>query len=237
MIYYELIDNFIVCKCKVGLHMGHGGRPSSIRDTPKQIIFDEIILSGNQGVAKKDLLQRVHPVNQSTVYRDTKILEENGLIKIVRKGQRTKYVAISNPRRNLALGAYLLGQNFVRDYSLLGNNGIVLCDHAQTDPRYIDFSSYRQFFEPKFPGDSALEKTMFEFSNQIGAFITYIFIQAMSTDNINRLSFWTINRVQSEGKLKKWLERKDRADLRQKNGSRTRYVPTWFSCCGDLIIC
>jgi DNA-binding transcriptional ArsR family regulator len=189
--------------------MRHVGRPPSSWDTPEQIIFDEIILSGNQGISKKDLLQRIHPVNQSTVYRDTKSLEEDGLIKIVRKGQRTRYFAISSPRKNLALGAYLLGRNFVGDYSLLGNSGIVLCDHAQTDPQYIDFSSYRQFFEPKFPRDSALEKIMFEFSNQIGAFITYIFIQAMSGDNIKMLQLLDEQQGSKRREAKK-IARKER---------------------------
>lgn len=183
--------------------MRHVGRPPSSWDTPEQIIFNEIILSGNQGISKKDLLQRIYPVNQSTVYRDTKNLEEDGSIKIVRKGQRTKYFATSSPRKNLALGAYLLGRNFVGDYSLLGNSGIVLCDHAQTHPQYIDFSSYRQFFEPKFPRDSALEKILFEYSNQIGAFITYIFIQAMSTDNINRLQLLDMHQGSKRKVVKK----------------------------------
>ena len=140
MIYYELIHNFIVCKCKVGLHMQ--GRPSYFQKTPEDIIFDEVILSGEKGISKKDLLEKIYPVHQSTVYRDTKKLEEKGLIKIMKKAQRSRYVAVSSSRRNVILGAYLIGRNFVGNSSLLGNNGIVLCDHAQTYPQDIDFSSY-----------------------------------------------------------------------------------------------
>ena len=53
--------------------------------------------------------------------------------------------------------------------------------------RILTFHRTRKFFEPKFPSNSTLEKTLFEFSNQIGAFITYIFIQAISSNNINKL--------------------------------------------------
>jgi hypothetical protein len=46
----------------------------------------------------------------------------------------------------------------------------------------MDFTIYRQYFEPKFTKRDKLEHTLFEFSNRIAAFITYVLIQAMNSD-------------------------------------------------------
>jgi hypothetical protein len=163
------------------------GRPSSLIESAEQIILNTIVLAGKEGIAKKDLLQKVFPLDQSTVYRISKKLKEQGLIKIIRYGQRTRYFAVNSSRRNVGLGAYLLGNRFVGNYSLLGKEGLVLSDHVQEYPKFIDFATYRQFFEPKFNTNSSLEKTVFEYSNQVGAFVTYLFIHAMNAENINAL--------------------------------------------------
>jgi hypothetical protein len=49
----------------------------------------------------------------------------------------------------------------------------------------IDFSTYRQLYEPKFTEQHKLEHTLFEFSNRIGAFITFVLIQSMNPDNFS----------------------------------------------------
>src|SRR5436309_2072268 len=86
----------------------------------EQIILNTLVLAGKEGIAKKDLLQKVFPLDQSNVYRISKKLKEQGLIKIIRYGQRTRYFAVNSSRRNVGLGAYLLGNGFVGNYSLLG---------------------------------------------------------------------------------------------------------------------
>ena len=163
------------------------GRRSYLIESAEEIILNTIILAGKEGISKKDLLQIVYSLDQSTVYRNTEKLEKKSLIKIIRKGQRTKYIALNNSRRNVGLGAYLLGKRFVGDYSLLGKEGLVLSKYVQEYPTSIDFTTYTRFIEPKFNTNAALEKTIFEYSNQVGAFITYLFIHAMNAENINAL--------------------------------------------------
>jgi hypothetical protein len=160
-----------------------------ILENTMEIIFDAIVLAGQEGISKKDLLDKVKPIDQSTVYRSTKKLESELSIRIIKNGQRTSYVALDTSRRNIVLGSYLLGRRFATSHSFLGKERLILSDHIQHYPYHVDFSSYRHFFEPKFTEESRLERTIFEFSNQLGAFMTYLFIQVMNKNTIQKLLF------------------------------------------------
>jgi Fe2+ or Zn2+ uptake regulation protein len=46
---------------------------------------------GNKPISKKNLLLKIEGIDQSTVYRVTKKLQEKGKIKIITEGQRTSY--------------------------------------------------------------------------------------------------------------------------------------------------
>ena len=52
----------------------------------------------------------------------------------------------------------------------------------------IDFINYKKhlFFTSNFVEKDNLEKMLFEFSNRIGSFITYLMIYAMNSDNYNK---------------------------------------------------
>jgi hypothetical protein len=50
--------------------------------------------------------------------------------------------------------------------------------------RFVNFSSTSKYFELKF--DNPLEERLFEFSNRLGAFLTYTIIQALNPDNFSR---------------------------------------------------
>jgi hypothetical protein len=52
---------------------------------------------------------------------------------------------------------------------------------------YIDYTTYSKYFQPKFSKESKLEEALFEFSNQIGAYITYLFI--LLSDPKNEIIF------------------------------------------------
>ena len=46
-----------------------------------------------------------------------------------------------------------------------------------------DFTLYKRYYEPTFGLNDKLEKNIFEFSNMIGAFVTYSIIQSINGDN------------------------------------------------------
>jgi hypothetical protein len=46
-----------------------------------------------------------------------------------------------------------------------------------------DFTAYRSLYEPKFTERDSLEQLLFEFSNRIGAFATYLLVYCMNPDN------------------------------------------------------
>jgi hypothetical protein len=65
----------------------------------------------------------------------------------------------------------------------MGEKGIVLANNYQEYPKFIDYTTYLNYFEPKFTAESKLEEIIFEFSNQVGGYITYLYLQLMNPDN------------------------------------------------------
>lgn len=171
-------------------------------------VLVEIIESGKEGIYQKDILEKIPGIHRSTVNRVADRLEKDKQIKIIRRGRTTKYIARSDPQTNVAIAAHILGRDFL-SFSLLGKDGMVLSDWKQEYPYYIDFAKYRQFFEPKFTVNSRLEETLFELSNQVGAFIIYSFIQAMNEDNINRLLLLQQKKNKSKNEAKAIIEREN----------------------------
>jgi hypothetical protein len=148
-------------------------------------IFGEIIAAGRKGIYQKELLVKLpEEIDRTTVFRNANKLKKERLIKIIRKGKTTRYVLAGNAFIDKGISAYLLNMKFVSH--LLGKDKIILSDKVRTYPSFIDYTTYRRYFEPKFTQKRQLEKTIFEFSNQLGAFITYIFIHAMNPDKIKR---------------------------------------------------
>jgi predicted transcriptional regulator len=63
-----------------------------------------------------------------------------------------------------------------------------LSNHPSFDKLEYDFTSYKRFYDPKFDIPDILEHDLFEFSNLIGGYITYMLIQAMNPDNMEGIS-------------------------------------------------
>ena len=87
------------------------GRRSFLKSDVKDLILSIIITRGGKdGISKKDLLLNTSEhLDQSTIYRITKVLKQEDRIKIIRKGQRTKYVANkATIEVNAALGGRIL---------------------------------------------------------------------------------------------------------------------------------
>jgi hypothetical protein len=88
-------------------------------------------------------------------------------------GKQGKYFPTANVYQDVLLTANFFGE--VSISKLLSIENYVVPEQNQ--------STYSDYFSLKFTEDSSLERTIFEFSSKIGAFITYILIQAMNPEN------------------------------------------------------
>ena len=66
----------------------------------------------------------------------------------------------------------------------------------------VDCTSYTSLYKPMFTNKDEIEHALFEFSNRVGAFITYALIQAMNPDN-NKMSLSTKGQDEI---VKKWAQ-------------------------------
>jgi hypothetical protein len=141
------------------------GRRSFLKSDVKDLVLSIIItLGGKDGISKKDLLLNTSGLDQSTIYRVTKVLEHEDKIKIIRKGQRTKYAANkATIEVNAALG------------------GHILISQASSK-LFVPPSSHHTVLK-KFNKKDYVEATLDEFSNIMGALITFVFIQGMNPEN------------------------------------------------------
>lgn len=156
-------------------------------------IISEIVAAGSEGIFQNDVASRAG-VDRITVYRVTKKYSNQKIIITRKLGRGTKYVAASMTYLNANTEAYMIGRNFLGD--VLGKEDCILCKrpylihHKRLHAidyefvRCVDLSSYRDYFIPKFTQNTKLEKMLFEFSNQMGAYITFLFIQFMNPNNI-----------------------------------------------------
>ena len=173
----RLSEDLLLCECKVPLQMAR-----YVEQHTRELIIRFIAMLGPKGIAKKDLLQLMTPCDQSTIFRITKKLEKDRVIKIERRGQRTSYFIVqANKEVNASIGAAILSRVAI--------------------PKIFD--GYRQVLE-KFTPIDYLEQTLFDFSNSIGAFITYVLLQSMNP--YNKLLFTKYNTRNKQEKLvREWI--------------------------------
>jgi hypothetical protein len=161
------------------------GRYSSFVKSAKEIILNVIESYGKKsGISKKELLDLLYPMDQSTIFRNTQKLESEEEIKIIKKGRRTIYIATNKARVGARISGMVCGRNYVN--RILGKNGIILSNSKHDYPEEINFTTYKQYFQTNFSRDTRLEEAIFEFSNQLGGYIIYMFIKAMDSDFINK---------------------------------------------------
>jgi hypothetical protein len=88
-------------------------------------------------------------------------------------GKQGKYFPIADVYQDAMLSA-----NFFSEIAI----SKILPAENYTVP--IDYdSTYSKYFHPKFTEESGLARTLFEFSNKIGAFITYILIHRLNQNS------------------------------------------------------
>ncbi|CAN5463415.1 hypothetical protein BH18THE2_BH18THE2_20500 [soil metagenome] len=85
-------------------------------------------------------------------------------------------------------GKYFPTTNVYQDALLTANFfGEVSVSRLLSEEKYVvpeqDGCTYSKYISPKFTEESSLQRSLFEFSSKIGAFITYVLIQAMNPKN------------------------------------------------------
>jgi hypothetical protein len=160
------------------------GRRSFLKSDVKDLILSIIItLGGKDGISKKDLLLNTSELlDQSTIYRITKVLEQENKIKIIRKGQRTKYVA---KKASIEVNAALGGRILI----------------SQASKLFVHHSSHHTVLK-NFTKKDYVEATLDEFSNVMGALITFVFIHGMNPENKLLVAY---DEVEQKRLVKEWL--------------------------------
>jgi hypothetical protein len=156
-------------------------------------ILAEIVMAGKEGIYQKDLLPKIG-IDRTNVYRLTKRLALEKKIKIIFEGKMTRYVATHRADVDDKIAANIIGRKFVS--KVVGESGYALPKNQMvyrflTDKmgrpsdkmESIHFTSYHKYIEPKFTQESELEKSLYEYANQVGAYITFLFIQFMNPNN------------------------------------------------------
>ena len=165
-------------------------------------ILEVIMLYGMKGGISHNQLAHIANLDRKSLRKYTQHLMKDG--KIRRDGIHGRYFPTEEAYKDPLLNATLFGDDF-RFRLLDKKQDLVLCNQIITDfelKKEIDCTSYTDLYKPMFTPEDEVERALFEFSNRIGAFITYALIQAMNPDN-NKTSLST--RGQDEI-VKKWAQ-------------------------------
>lgn len=160
------------------------------RQEKKNTILEIIRIYGMRGGVSHNQLSKEVYLDPKNLGPYIKELIKEGQVK-KGKGLRSKYFPTEDAFKDQLLNAYLFGNNFRRN--ILRKDIVITTDrkveYVIPFPSHcIDFTIYRRYFEPKFDKSSELERSLFEFSNKIGAFVTYFLIQIMDTNRTNLTS-------------------------------------------------
>jgi predicted transcriptional regulator len=167
-------------------------------------IIEIIIMNSRKGVPHVELA-KVIGLDRKNLSRYMKRLIAKKLIRR-ETGRQGKYFPTEHAYRDTRLSADVFGRKFRS--SLLKEN-ILVTTNKRTEyhlPSWycIDFTIYRKYFEPKFSEEDKIEHELFEFSNKIGAFITFTLIQAMSRDNTHLI--FSKENIARDELIEEWIK-------------------------------
>jgi hypothetical protein len=165
-------------------------------------ILEVIRVYGIKGGISHNQLAHIADLDRKSLRKYTQHMMKDG--KIRRDGIHGKYFPTEEAYKDPLLNATLFGDDF-RFRLLDKKQDLVLCNQIIVDSdlkKQIDCASYTSLYKPMFTRKHKLEHTIFEFSNRIGAFITYALIQAMNPDN-NKTSLSTKGQDEI---VKKWAQ-------------------------------
>ena len=139
----------------------------------------------NKGISHQDLADSMH-MDRKSIRPYKKRLIENGLIIENKNGLITSRYDTVHP----ILNAEVIAQSFI--YLLFEKHRPLVINEEKFTNLYdkginkevdADFTTYKKLFNSNFSDNSINERKLFEFSNQVGAFITYSIINALNPDN------------------------------------------------------
>jgi hypothetical protein len=161
-----------------------------------QIIITYFI--SQKGINQQKLLRLVTINDRKYLAKLLRELVSEGIIKKV-GGKRGLYIPKDDFYVDPLLDAELFGEDFISKILEPGKYKVLnedkksgLLDTKISYDEYgqefknlydVDFTLYKRYYEPTFGSNDELEKNIFEFSNMIGAFVTYSIIQSINGDN------------------------------------------------------
>jgi predicted transcriptional regulator len=144
----------------------------------KIIVKNEImhaLVNNPNGIGTSQLAKMVG-IDRSNISSYLKKLVETGYAKRG-AGLHGKYFPTDKIFKNHLFSSHFTGELFVSE--LLGKPNLILRD-LPLNPDDADFRNFLPYLQK---GELGLMRTMFEFMNSLGAFITYILIQALNPEN------------------------------------------------------
>ena len=147
------------------------------------------IYSLRDGISHQELADKMHLHRTNLQPYTDRLMEKN---KIFRKNKKSKYFVtqdiVKDPILNASIFADTVRFKLLKntDKFLILNEDISYIFSNDQDKEYIkNFTTYKNFFQPNFTENQNLEKMLFEFSNRIGSFVTYLLIYSMNFSIMN----------------------------------------------------
>ncbi len=167
-------------------------RITEYKEGVKKKILEEIIASGKNGIYQKDLIEKIYNKSdgRTSVYEHTKKLKAEGLIRIIRDGNRVRYVATSRTSIDMQTIGHILGKRFVTfDFGKgIGKKGAIINIPEGVEIDESNAEYYRKMAEPtRFTHNLSIEKALCKLSMQIGGYFIYNLIQSMNLDNFSSI--------------------------------------------------
>lgn len=159
-------------------------------------IIETLTFAEDTGMSKKDLIQNTG-FDQSTIYRRSKVLEEKGVVKLIKKGQRTSYILTNNVLKDNYISAIIIGRftfnELIKKKIGINNYGF----------RFPFKNSNRCYTTNMKPGKDDLELALFDLSMNIGSLIVLSLLHYLGPDNEK---FKKMNRIDIHKAIQTALE-------------------------------
>jgi len=166
-----------------------------LKNDKEEFIFNIIkFYSKKGGILHKEIAE-IMEMDRKSIRPYVNRLKQKGLIK---KNDIGKYIFINNFYDNPIFNAEVYAQSFIlllnHSYRLENQKFVILNDDNKEffdvdtgETQKVNFTTYKNIysFKPCFTEKDKLQKSLFEFSNQIGSFIIYLLIYAMNPENYN----------------------------------------------------
>ena len=146
-------------------------------------IIENLVFAPDTGMPKKELIYNTG-FDQTTIYRRSKVLEGKGLLKIIKKGQRTSYILTNNVLKDHHISAIIIGRILFNELikKKIGINNYGFRFPPKTNNQYYTVNMK--------PGKDDLELALFDFSISIGSLIvsSLLFYLGLNNDRYKHMS-------------------------------------------------